>query len=181
MMGQLIDVEGQRFGKLVVTNQRKRFNGITKRLCYCDCGNQTWVTLTKLRNGHTSSCGCWVSEFRRLPPGQAARNEVLDNYIRGAIKRGLLWTLSDDEFDELVTAHCQYCKRPPATIRESRRNTGNFTYNGLDRVNNQQGYTTDNVVTCCHICNRAKSDMTIEEFQDWIQDLSKAYFNDKAN
>lgn len=177
-MGKIADVHGQRFGRLIVTNLTRRFNGVTKRLCNCDCGNAAWITLTKLRNGHTSSCGCWVSEFRRLPAGRAAHNEVLDNYKRGATKRNLVWELSDDQFDKLVAARCYYCNRLPMTVRESRRNTGSFTYNGLDRMHNHIGYTVENTVTCCHICNRAKSDMTLEEFKKWINDLCEARSNE---
>lgn len=53
------NIVGQRFGKLVVlsmyerTPQRKY-----KWLCQCDCGNQCVVFGSKLKNGHTKSCGC---------------------------------------------------------------------------------------------------------------------------
>lgn len=32
--------------------------------CLCDCGNTTQVPSSRLRNGHTSSCGCWRDESR---------------------------------------------------------------------------------------------------------------------
>lgn len=61
---RLIDLTGQRFGKLTVikaagTNIHK------KRLweCVCDCGKHTTVTGSDLRNGHTKTCGCaWHKE-----------------------------------------------------------------------------------------------------------------------
>jgi hypothetical protein len=43
-----------------------------------------------------------------------------------------------------------------------------YAYNGLDRIKNAEGYTFENVVSCCYICNRAKSTMTQEEFLAWI-------------
>lgn len=43
-----------------------------------------------------------------------------------------------------------------------------FVYSGLDRVDPSQGYTIDNIVPACIICNRAKADMTIEGFYAWI-------------
>ena len=40
-----------------------------------------------------------------------------------------------------------------------------FTFNGIDRKNNNLGYTYDNCVTACTTCNKAKNSMTIEEFK----------------
>ena len=44
--------------------------------------------------------------------------------------------------------------------------------NGIDRVNNNLGYSKSNCVACCTFCNYAKSDHSQEEFIFWIQ---KAY------
>jgi 5-methylcytosine-specific restriction endonuclease McrA len=104
----------------------------------------------------------------------AARNEVLDDYRRGAASRGLEWKLTDDEFDALMSSECFYCHRQPNTSRKSRRSNGDFTYNGIDRLDNNRGYRPANVVACCKICNRAKSDMTYDEFTDWLHDVSEA-------
>jgi hypothetical protein len=38
----------------------------------------------------------------------------------------------------------------------------------VDRLDSSCGYTLDNVVTCCTICNVAKSAMTVEEFKQWV-------------
>lgn len=59
----VVDVTGQRFGRLVVieragSNKKKN----AKWLCKCDCGNYTTVVGNKLRSGHTQSCGCLVRE-----------------------------------------------------------------------------------------------------------------------
>ena len=54
-----IDITGKRFGRLTVLEPVKRSNyaGILWR-CVCDCGNETITTGSKLRSGHTQSCGC---------------------------------------------------------------------------------------------------------------------------
>ena len=62
-MGKLIDLTGQRFGKLVVVKRAENHvspNGFQKVqwLCQCDCGNMTIVSGGNLRNGTTKSCGC---------------------------------------------------------------------------------------------------------------------------
>lgn len=40
---------------------------------------------------------------------------------------------------------------------------------GIDRLNNDKGYTVENIVSCCSICNKAKSNLTMEEFLAWIE------------
>jgi hypothetical protein len=41
-----------------------------------------------------------------------------------------------------------------------------------------EGYLPSNVVTCCKICNRAKHNLTIYEFREWIRDISEKYNED---
>ena len=39
------------------------------------------------------------------------------------------------------------------------------SYNGIDRLDSSLGYTKDNIVTCCKICNYAKNKMKFEDFK----------------
>ena len=53
------NIENQKFGKLLVLRMSgKTKSGNIKWLCQCDCGNQSVVVGSKLRNGSTKSCGC---------------------------------------------------------------------------------------------------------------------------
>lgn len=55
---KILDLTGQKYGRLTVVKEVER-NGYTRRwLCKCECGNETIVTQPNLRNGHTTSCGC---------------------------------------------------------------------------------------------------------------------------
>lgn len=59
-MGNLIDLTGQRFGKLTVL-ERDYQHPDKKRAywkCQCDCGNIITTRGESLRTGHTTSCGC---------------------------------------------------------------------------------------------------------------------------
>lgn len=58
-----IDIINQRFGKLLVLNREgSTSNGLALQKCKCDCGNETIVAGSNLRNGHTTSCGCLRNE-----------------------------------------------------------------------------------------------------------------------
>lgn len=37
-------------------------------------------------------------------------------------------------------------------------------FNGIDRIDNNEGYVEGNVRSCCKTCNRMKSSMTAEMF-----------------
>lgn len=59
-MGRLIDITGQKFGRLVAL---KRVSGVrTQWLCKCECGVVVTVASGSLRMGDTSSCGCLYRE-----------------------------------------------------------------------------------------------------------------------
>ena len=63
-MSNIVDLTGQRFGRLTVL----RRNGDDGHhhsvwLYRCDCGNTTNVSIGHLRTGHTKSCGCYQHQI----------------------------------------------------------------------------------------------------------------------
>lgn len=65
-MPKLIDLTGQRFGRLTVTRlvgKDKNQNRIWE--CLCDCGNEVTVRAINLKQGGTTSCGCYRKEIQR--------------------------------------------------------------------------------------------------------------------
>jgi hypothetical protein len=61
---QIIDLTGQRFGRLVALRAKGRQGSARPRswVCRCDCGNETVVPTGTLRSGSTRSCGCLNKE-----------------------------------------------------------------------------------------------------------------------
>ncbi len=174
----LVDRIGQRFGRLVVVARHGSRGTAATWACACDCGNTKVVTSNALRGRYTQSCGCSrrtgpnsrPTYTCRLPPGEAARAGLLMDYRSSAAKRGLSWTISDEEFFALTRSDCAYCGVSPYRTRRVSRN-GSYSFNGVDRVNNGSGYETGNVVPCCSVCNHAKRDMTRDAFMAWIARL----------
>ncbi len=66
-------------------------------------------------------------------------------YVVGSVKRGYEMNLDFDTFSKLVIAECNYC---------GHKKEGEV--NGIDRVDNAQGYSVENCVTACWKCNRIK-------------------------
>lgn len=67
-MPRMLDLLGQRFGRLVV---QAKFGSVERGagrtaiawLCQCDCGQTATVTSSALRSRKTRSCGCLIREF----------------------------------------------------------------------------------------------------------------------
>lgn len=160
-MGVVKDKVGQRYGKLVV----KAFVGTRKKgkmwrsywLCVCDCGNEKEVGGFCLhqRENSTRSCGCSYT----IPNNGSALNDLHLTYKRSASDRGVTFSLPRDLFEKLIASPCHYCGRPPYALHRRV-----LPYTGIDRVNNDLGYTPENSIPCCKECNGAKSKMTAEQF-----------------
>lgn len=79
------------------------------------------------------------------------RNTVIyKTYQRGAMKRNFDFELSLEEFDNIRSNSCYYC--------------GETEKIGIDRRDNDKGYTIDNCVPCCSWCNRMKSKYSENDF-----------------
>lgn len=173
-----LEIVGQRFTYLVV----KEFafigkGGHARFLCVCDCGNTVIIPGYRLRNGNTKSCGCY--NYRDFGGGHKNARSTPENpvgarsaaYLRmqsNAKIRNLAWDFNLDTWLEIVTQTCFYCgaKPKPYMPNGQRSRYGLFLCNGLDRIDNNKGYTADNVVPCCGTCNGMKSDATQQEFID---------------
>lgn len=177
---------GQRFGRLTILfldksvkkgqdNYRKHY------ICKCGCGNIVSVRPDSLKNGHTKSCGCYCTDQRlkaiRKAKGVAAFNALYAQYKAQAKRRNLEWAISKRYFKYLTKQNCWYCGSTPTNIHttQSKINTGNYIYTGVDRINNNKGYIKNNIVPCCKICNRGKRAMKQKDFLNWIENLVNNY------
>jgi len=72
-------------------------------------------------------------------------------YKGRAKRKKLRFDLSLNNFSKIIETCCVYCGE-----HEKLR--------GLDRLDNALGYTVDNVVSCCFMCNQMKSNRATEKF-----------------
>lgn len=186
-MKRKYNLVGDKYGRLLVIKKIENTKGKSKYECKCDCGKITIVAGADMITGNTSSCGCLRSEKmsaaaskrnfenRKYEPQIATAKKIFnDDYRDGDLKF--------EQFLELSQQNCYYCGKEPSNKRKSgvKRNSSyyiknsEFTYNGLDRINNNLPHNYDNLVACCKYCNYAKRERTVDEFYNWIEIL---YFN----
>lgn len=73
---RLIDLTGQRFGRLTVIKRAESKTSATRWECLCDCGKTTVVQSYYLRNGMTKSCGCLCEEYYQSLKGGGVRGAL---------------------------------------------------------------------------------------------------------
>jgi hypothetical protein len=167
-------VAGDRFYKWTVLSENKTYiyeNGQKQRRMnvICECGTKGVVSLNSLRLGTSRQC----KSHSKKEPMYVLRKRVLNHYKTSAKKRGHIFNLNEIEFHEKIQKSCYYCGSPPSNITKLKEMT--FVYNGLDRIDSKRGYSIDNVVTACANCNRAKLDLTQQEFFDMIKKIHKEH------
>ena len=79
----MIDLTGERFGRLTVIEFDRLQNHKTYWKCACDCGLTVVATGNNLRSGNTKSCGCLHKEkVRAVGKSNAKHDESHDNRTR---------------------------------------------------------------------------------------------------
>lgn len=114
------------------------------------------------RNNNKETALEYARNYRKLNIVKLKFN----NYIRDAIKRDYIFQLTLDQFEQLIKQPCHYCNQ-----------IGGEYLNGIDRKDNTKGYTLDNCLPCCGICNQAKMDISYEDFKQWVQRISNHFLN----
>lgn len=174
-----IDLTGKIFGKLTVI----KYIGKSKWLCVCTCGNTTNTRTADLNNGNSKGCRQCIN--RITTPGIAGFNNLWSKYKTRATKLNREFLLTKEEFRILTSDNCHYCGNSPILYSTSTKSNvsketfehSKYLYNGIDRIDSSKGYTNDNCVTCCEMCNKAKRDVSYEDFIMYLKQISKYYAN----
>jgi len=174
------DLTGLKFNKLTILNLINHNEDKTYKkrywLCLCDCGKETKISTSQIVSGKTKSCGCnraisnvinSANSRYKLAKKDAGYNSIFSSYKAGAIKRNKSFEIELIDFIKLLKGNCFYCDSEPKNIYF--KSYYNITYNGVDRRNNDLGYTFENSVSCCKMCNIAKNNNTEKYFKDWIE------------
>lgn len=82
-------------------------------------------------------------------------------YKNRASKKNLDFVLSRDEYLCLITQDCYLCGK----------NSNSRHLNGIDRIDNNKGYTLDNVKPCCANCNYMKKNYILDDVLNKCMDI----------
>ena len=165
---------GEKFGALTIISTKykstDRYRGdwiLNGYDCKCDCGEVLFVIPYDLLNHRKTSCGCGLTRYTKADMKSYGVGRVFATYKHSAKKRGLDFSLTKEDLRGLILSPCYYCGEFGDNFIH--REDEILTYTGIDRVNNNFGYTVENTVPCCERCNRAKLQMSQEDFFSWIE------------
>ena len=153
------DYTGKRFGHLVALeyvftsiSEGKKPKWYWK--CQCDCGHVYLKTSHDLIIAKQTECGYCarkkVTEKNTLPDDLSKWHREYRVCKKNALVRGYDNTLTFEQFKHICEQPCYYCGAAP-----QKRSTG-LIKNGIDRFDNSIGYTLENCVPCCPMCNTIK-------------------------
>lgn len=146
--------------------------------CQCNCGE---IFETRADNLHRTK-GCvpcayaYMGKKNTLPNNESSKRTFYSSYISNANSRNLIFNLSREKFDLLISENCFYCGEPPTIsnyLSKTSKHKDDFYCNGIDRLDNTLGYFEENCVTCCTDCNMMKKKMNIDNFKEKIIKIYK--------
>lgn len=188
MGAKQINLVGKKFNSLTVIKllPSVQYGKYKKRNweCLCDCGNLTKVNTSPLIKGKIKTCGCIfkivsvqnsLKSRYKLANKSTAKNHLYSQYRANAKNRNYEFSLTKEEFEVLILSNCHYCNSEPLNLHTS--SFYNLLYNGIDRIDNDKGYTLENSVSCCKMCNISKNNNTLEYFLQWVKSVYENNFN----
>ena len=154
----LINLTGERFGRLVVLEQAESVKGRIAWLCQCDCGNTKIATSQVLRKGLTTSCGCYKSEVARK---RATKHLLCDSSLYDSY-HNMIKRCTNENCD-----HYKWYGGEGKTVCDEWLGENGFLvfsewalshgfkeHLQIDRIDNSKGYSPDN---CRWVTNKENS------------------------
>jgi hypothetical protein len=141
------DITSQKFGRLTALRKvgiNKSRNSLWE--CVCECGNTTVVSSNHLRDGHTTSCGCFWRE--QIWKGGLSREFYCQNWTK--------------DLKELVKERDGYkCMNPCCSKKYELLVVHHIDYN-------KKSCGLENLITVCTSCN-GKANFDREFHEAWYK------------
>lgn len=140
-----------------------------------NCGAE-WDQIARNVQNAKEPCKCCSKDRTPIDPELAEQRHLRQKYRRlkyrhihdhnGDPEKVISWT----QYQVLVTeSTCAYCGCPPnLPIRDKNGKVVGYNLT-VDRIDSSDGYTRENTIGCCDKCNRAKNDMSPEDFRHHVK------------
>jgi len=143
----------------------KKYNNLIKsgkRIC-SNWKTGCWNELTK---NDKSNCEVCKILNRQKEKKRKRRNIYMikyNQYLSESKKnrRNIKWELDKQECFKMFQSNCHYCNI-------------NFGSNGIDRLDSNKHYYSDNCVSCCFVCNKMKFN---HDYNDFISMITMICYN----
>lgn len=178
------NLEQKRFNLLVAQKPLFLYRREWVWLCKCDCGKETNVRISKLKNGTTKSCGCFKTKNiisksdgknHKAWKGHEGFSKSFFSRIKdGSLKRGIEFNVTIEYLWELFKKQEGLCAYTgieillPINQRKLKTET-NEKIASLDRIDNDKGYIEGNLHWTCKRVNYMKHTMKDDYFLDWVK------------
>jgi len=168
-----LDLQGKRFNSLTALYYDHSGRGGAWWMFRCDCGTERGFPGSPVANGYIKSCGCLTN--------RTDQDVYYLKYRTQAERDNREFSLSIDEFWDIVTQNCYLCGAGPSLRRMGNGSKHHMVVNGIDRVDNAKGYTLENSRPCCSLCNRSKMDHKLSKWLDWLKRAYNHQFSTEAD
>lgn len=197
-MGKLIDLTGQKFGRLTVIERAENKGKHTIWKCKCECGNVVDVYSTHLIQGFSTSCGCIRTELvkgRSVTHGKSKTR--LNNVYHTMLQR--CYNKNNSCFHKYGARGITVCDEWRHSFEafydwsmengyDENAQKGECT---LDRIDNSKGYSPDNcrwATSKEQACNRRSNHLITyngktQTLSQWADELgmSRSTLNSRIN
>jgi len=180
------NIENNKFNYLTAIKPIFKYRREWVWLCKCDCGKETNVRISKLKNGNTKSCGCFKNkniiskskgnEHRSWKGYKDMSMSFYSRIKQNAKNRGIPFSVSIEYLYDLFNEQegkCDYTGEYiflPINVRQL-RGEDNENIASLDRIDNDKGYEVGNLHWICKRINFMKHTMQEDYFMSWVKKI----------
>lgn len=183
---KLINLVGEKFGKLTVIERVDTPHGHVRWRCKCDCGKECVVYGSSLKSGNTTSCGCYKAENARRLYSTVRQNDKQLYAIWNGIKQRCLNKNNRDYHNyggRGIEICDEWANKYEAFYYWAIR-SGYKTGLQIDRINNNGNYCESN----CRFVNRKTQannkrnnilytiDGTTKSLAQWCNEYNQNYY-----
>lgn len=166
------DLTNKKFGLLTVIGVSIKRTKCNARNwdCICECGGKTTTQGYNLKRGNTKSCGCLNSEKNRGNKnptwkgyGEISASKFFE-YTRNAARRKLEFRITIQDLWEQFLKQNKQCAITKLPLTFPKTHGDRTATASLDRIDNNKGYTKNNIQWLHKEINYMKSDLSVEDF-----------------